>query len=90
MIDHPFHLSIREQLHFFCICRDTDEDLTHTNQMLSDLDLTDVARDADKSVCRYVCAALAIRATQYISACTYTSQIHTTHGRFYYSPATGA
>ncbi len=37
--------------------------------MLSDLHLLDVASAADKAVCRYICAALSIRATQFISAC---------------------
>ena len=57
--------------------RDTNDDLTHTNQMLSDLDLLDVATPLDKAVCRYLCAALTIRATQFISACMYCTNTST-------------
>ena len=58
---------IRDCLKF---CRDTDADTSHTQALLSELGLAEVTSAEHRSVIRYVCSALSLRAAQLVCAST--------------------
>ena len=52
--------------------RDTDNDLSNTNKLLEDLQLSAYSSDGDRSVIRYLCSVLSMRTAQLVSAFKYS------------------